>query len=74
MSADSWAPCPKCKLKTDATNDKRYDSFQGKAFCVREDYEVGIVNGGFFLDYHASCQNCDFAFHKSLSETLEEKP
>ena len=44
MSAEGWADCPKCKQKD----------------VVREDYEQGILNDEYFVDYKAKCYTCDF--------------
>jgi len=60
MSADSWAECPKCgKGKT-----------EGISQPVREDYEIGIYNGEFFIHYSGVCTECDFEKHFEHSERV----
>jgi hypothetical protein len=39
MSADNWTTCPKCK----------------KEEGLREDYEIGILDGEFYIIYSGSC-------------------
>jgi hypothetical protein len=41
MSADNWGICPKCK-NPDQT--------------LREDYEIGIYEGEFYIRYKGHCQ------------------
>ena len=62
MSADSWAECPKCgKGKTPGISEP-----------VREDYEIGIYNGEFFINYSGVCSEseCDFEKHFKHTEKL----
>ena len=50
MGADSWAECPKCGK----------GKVEGVAAPVREDYEIGIWGGEFFIRYSGVCTECDF--------------
>ena len=68
MSADRWGVCPKCG--TDEENE------DGEG-CLREDYEVGILDGKFILRYSASCrrgpgryEGCGFSFEKTIDEPV----
>lgn len=53
MSADSWAACPKCGHPEQEGEETG---------TVREDYEIGILNGEFFIHYRGECREpgCDF--------------
>jgi len=69
MSADHWGICPKC-----GTEEEREDG----SGCLREDYEVGIIDGEFYLRYSAHCnrgpergQGCGFRYEKSIDEAVE---
>lgn len=62
MSADAWSNCPQC----------------GGRETVREDYEQGILNGEYFVDFHAQC-DCGFKFvfehrEKVVSAVAPVKP
>lgn len=68
MSADSWGVCPKC-----GTDEERKDG------CgqLREDYEVGIIDGEFYLRYSAVCrrgpgkwEGCGFKYEKNIDEKV----
>lgn len=69
MSADNWAACPKCQ-KEEADNP---DTSDGEGYVedpkLREDYEIAIHRGEFYIHYSAQCYSCDFkkSFH------IEEK-
>ena len=68
MSADNWGICPKCGTA------EEHDDGQG---CLREDYELGIIGGKFYLRYSAVCRRgpdkysgCGFTFEKIIDEAL----
>jgi len=68
MSADHWGICPKCGTK---------EEIQDGEGCLREDYEVGIIDGEFYLSYSASCHRdyemgtgCGFKYDKNIDEKL----
>jgi hypothetical protein len=46
VSADKWTTCPKC----------------GAVDELREDYEIGIYENCFEVNFGAKCQKCDFDF------------
>lgn len=50
MSADAWQECPRCKSRDDI-------GYRGNEF--REDYEIGLVEGGVVeVTYRGECQRC----------------
>lgn len=56
MSADNWGKCPKC-LREES---------------LREDYEMGMWNGKFTVDYHGECitgrdEGCGYRFTYKFS-------
>ncbi len=64
MSADNWAECPKCG------KGKVKDNF---GTPLREDYEIGIYGGEFFISYSGMCRECDFEKKFEHSEQVMEK-
>jgi hypothetical protein len=40
---------------------------------VREDFEIGIYDGEFEVDYSSSCSKCDFAFTYKFGDNLSEE-
>lgn len=75
MSADNWAICPKCQqIKINLSEAygqvpaEEYLALVEKAkssksnYTLRENYEIGIHKGNFFVDYLASCEVCEFSF------------
>ncbi len=58
MSADNWAICPKCSPK--AVHDCSCGCSPPEAkYTLREDYEIGVSDGKFFVSYSAICRNHD---------------
>lgn len=51
MSADNWGECPKC-------GEGIRRMYRPTPF--REDYEIGIYKGKFFIDYRGHCQSCNY--------------
>lgn len=39
-------------------------------YTLREDYELGIVNGEFYVRYQAGCSDCDFSYSFTIEEPL----
>lgn len=37
---------------------------------LREDYEVGILNGTFEVSYRASCRNCTFSYKEDIAQKV----
>lgn len=52
MSADNWTKCPKCG---EAPAENEYHPTP-----LREDYEIGIYDGEFFISYGGRCMVCGF--------------
>jgi len=71
MSADNWTACPKC------TDPEEWSDIEhNEAGEFREDYEIGIHNGKFFIDYHGQCQNeqCGYTKTFKTEEIITEVP
>lgn len=51
MSADNWAVCPRCKR--DSASPDEYDDCN-----FREDYEQGVFQGEYFVEYRGQCTEC----------------
>jgi len=62
MSADNWAACPKC-----GTTEELRDQ-EG---TLREDYEQGILNGYYGVDYSAFCKRCGFEYRFEHEEKVD---
>jgi len=59
MSADNWTDCPKC----------------GKKLGFREDYELGMLDGVFFVDYRGNCSTyrsdgCEYSYNYKVNINL----
>ena len=63
MSADSWAECPNC-------GKGKVEDHPSGIGPVREDYEIGIYEGEFFISYSGRCGECDFEKHFHHTEKL----
>lgn len=61
MSADNWTLCPKCQKGED---DDHVNTL------LSEDYEIGILNGEFFVIYSGECQECGFSFKFRHTENV----
>jgi hypothetical protein len=73
--ADRYSYCPICtkslnkKLKEgygklpEAEYKQIQNQLHALGYTVREDYEMGIHDGAFFVDYHGKCSECGFT-HK----------
>lgn len=61
MGADRWTYCPKCQPDRRGSDD---------GDCTfREDYEIGVNEGVFELDYRGVCNVCDYRYaHKSFND------
>jgi hypothetical protein len=86
MSADNWTICPKCKkekdgkakvseeaynhLKNKTVNEIRYSTTSDYTF--REDYEIGVYENEFTVDYNGSCSKCNFEYSYSHREIINE--
>lgn len=57
---------------------KEYEDLQAEVislksepkFSLREDWEIGIYDGEFEVDYGASCDKCGFKFRFKHNETI----
>ncbi len=60
MSADNWTECPSCKTK---------DVF-------REDYEIGVYMGEFYVSYTGQCtvKDCEFTHNFKHEDALSDLP
>jgi hypothetical protein len=56
MSADNWRVCPNCDNKD----------------TLREDYEIGIYEGEFFVGYSCSCGVCGFKWNYNYTKSVED--
>ena len=56
MSADNWADCPKCSERGESS--------------LREDYEIGILDGEFYVIYTGECRECGFKFQSKYEERV----
>ena len=56
MSADNWTDCPKC-----LEGENKF----------REDWEIGLYNGSFDIDYRGQCQQCKFKIEFKHSEEVK---
>jgi len=66
MSADNWAWCPSCQPRGSGGNYV--------VPLLREDYEVGIERGEFFVIYTGSCQECGFKKKFKHKEKIVNSP
>ena len=55
MGADNWDDCPKCKA------ERKF----------REDYDIGMYEGNFEIEYHGQCSECGFTKTFEHKELLE---
>lgn len=65
MSADSWAVCPVCKQGDDYMATGTF----------KEEHEIGVFRGEFFVDYEGQCQECGFSIsfhHRQNPLTLSQ--
>lgn len=53
------------KLNRKANEPVKFDD------TLREDYETGIYNGVFSVDYHGSCDRCGFKFSFKHEEQVK---
>lgn len=42
-------------------------------YTLREDYELGIFDGEFYVNYHGNCQICGFNFKHSYKEVIKNE-
>ena len=54
MAANNWTECPQC----------------GSPNKLREDWELGVVEGYFVLTYSAYCYICKWSYSKKVTEVL----
>ena len=81
MSANNWAKCPRCADNIEYKYGKISLSEFKKLLeneksigyeTLREDYEIGIYNGKFFISYLAHCNRCGFEFKYEYEEMVNK--
>jgi hypothetical protein len=55
MSADNWTDCPRCAVQRE----------------FREDWEVGVFGGEFFVQYTGVCKACDFRYEFKYEQAIK---
>ena len=59
MGADNYTKCPNCIRKAEEKKDVTKEIVGND---LREDYEVGFIEGDFYIFYNARCSKCGFTF------------
>lgn len=88
MSADNWAICPKCHKTNEEKLSENYGKLSKQEYdnlkkeleesaernTLREDYEIGICDGGFEVNYNGNCDKCGFKYKYNFEDaTLKNK-
>jgi hypothetical protein len=58
------------RLKNKTVNEIRYSTTSDYTF--REDYEIGVYENEFTVDYNGSCSKCNFEYSYSHREIINE--
>jgi hypothetical protein len=82
MSADNWVVCPRCEKKkklrlseaygkvTPEEYEKLLHSREGEDENLREDWEIGIWDGKFLVNFSSRCEDCKFEFNYKHEEVV----
>jgi hypothetical protein len=81
MSADRWSECPGCCKNYKNKLDEAYGKVSKKEYqklilsdydeySLREDYEIGISKGKFYVNYRGECEQCGFEFNYNYKEKI----
>lgn len=70
MSADNWGVCPKCESLENRFAIENHLHAPSVDNSLREDYELGIVKGEFYVFYKGQC-DCGFSFKFNHKEKIK---
>ena len=72
--AEKYGKWPQEKWEEERRATENWIASQSSVPSLREDWELGIHNGEFYVIYHGCCNKCDFEFHHKHERTVYPVP